>query len=82
MLPALQKLYMPVPEPGYPPSSADLVSLLTSRRLSGHHIAVEFERLSHESELRGEGTAYDDTTVPPLYLLTRLEQDFFLSRSQ
>ena len=63
VLPALQKLYIPAPRPGYTPSSADLVSLITSRRLSGHHIAVEYERLSHESELRGEGTAYDCTTT-------------------
>ena len=63
LLPALQRLYILEPGLGYTPCRAAIVSLMTSRLLSDHHIAVEYERLSNESEVRGEGTAYESTTA-------------------
>jgi hypothetical protein len=65
LLPALQKLYI-IPEPGLgnTPYSAAIVSFMTSRRrVSDHHITVEYERLRHESELRGEGRVHSTTTT-------------------
>jgi hypothetical protein len=58
VLPALHKLYIPQPEPRHAPLSEATVSFMTSRRLSGHPIAVEYERLCRISELRGTGTIY------------------------
>jgi hypothetical protein len=63
LLPDLQKLYIPEPRLGYTPYRAAIVSIVTSRRVSGHHIAVEYERLRHESGLCGEGTIYSTTTT-------------------
>jgi hypothetical protein len=52
MLPALHKLYIPRPAPFHAPFMMDVVSLITSRRLSGHFVAVEYEQ-------RGAGTVYN-----------------------
>jgi hypothetical protein len=55
VLPALQKLYVLQPEPRYSPLRDAVVSFMTSRRLSGHPITVEYERLRH---IGGTGTVY------------------------
>jgi hypothetical protein len=57
-LPALHCLYIRQPGPRYVPLGEAVVTFMTSRRLSGHPIAVEYERLSHMSELSGAGTKY------------------------
>ena len=56
VLPVLQGLYIPQPGPRHTPLREALVSFMTSRRLSGHPIAVEYEQLSHMSELSRAGT--------------------------
>jgi hypothetical protein len=45
-LSALQKLYIPQPGPRHAPLREAVVSFMISRRLSGHPIEVEYERLS------------------------------------
>ncbi|KAH9059959.1 hypothetical protein EDB87DRAFT_680655 [Lactarius vividus] len=55
MLPSLHKLYIPQPEKCHAALGEAIVSFMISRRLSGHHIAVEYERLGHINELRGTG---------------------------
>ncbi|KAH9066562.1 hypothetical protein EDB87DRAFT_436977 [Lactarius vividus] len=52
LLPALQKLYIREPGPRHVPLREAVVSLMMSRRLSGHRIEVEYERL-RVNELRG-----------------------------
>ena len=58
--PALCGLYKPQPVLCHVPSSLReaIVSFMTFRRLSGHPILVEYERLSQMSELSGAGTKY------------------------
>ncbi|KAI9443730.1 hypothetical protein BJY52DRAFT_443861 [Lactarius psammicola] len=58
VLPALHKLYIQPPGPRHAPLSDAVVSFMTSRRLSGHPIAVEYEQSCHITELRGSGTMY------------------------
>ena len=58
VLPALRGIYIPQPGPRNAPLRQALVSFMTSRRLSGHPIVVEYEQLSHMSELSGAGTKY------------------------
>ncbi|KAI9449235.1 hypothetical protein BJY52DRAFT_270560 [Lactarius psammicola] len=55
VLPALHKLYIWQPGPRYAPLREAVVSFVTSRRLSGHHIAVEYEQSCDIGELRGTG---------------------------
>ena len=59
VLPALHILYIPQPEPRHAPLPEDVASFMTSRRLSGCPIAVEYEQLCNISELHrlGAGTA-------------------------
>ena len=57
-LPALHGLYIPQPGPRDAPLREAVVSFMTSRRLSGHPIAVQYERLSQMSELSRAGTKY------------------------
>jgi hypothetical protein len=57
VLPALCKLCIREPEPRYAPLRDAVVSFMHSRRLSGHIIGVEYERL-WINELRGTGTAF------------------------
>ena len=57
VLPALCKLCLRVPQPRYAPLRDAVVSFLRSRRLSGHIIAMEYER-SWINERRGRGTAF------------------------
>jgi hypothetical protein len=56
VLPSLHKLYIPQPGPRHAPLREVVVSFMTSRRLSGHPIAVEYEQLYQISELRETGT--------------------------
>ena len=56
LLPALHKLRIRQPVPRYAPLTRFAMSLMTSRRLSGQPIAVEYERLWHISERRASGT--------------------------
>ena len=58
VIPALQKLYIPQPGPRHAPLREMVVSFMISRRLSGHPVEVEYERLCHMGELRGTGTTY------------------------
>ena len=51
VLPALYKLYIPQPGPNHAPSMEAVVSFMTSRRLSGKPIVVEYE--GHIGEKRG-----------------------------
>ncbi|KAH9068255.1 hypothetical protein EDB83DRAFT_2551502 [Lactarius deliciosus] len=55
LLPALQKLHIAQPGPRHAPLREAVVSLMTSRRLSGHSLAVEYEQLRHIGEPRGTG---------------------------
>jgi hypothetical protein len=71
VLPALHKFYIPQPGPRYAPLRKAVVSFMTSRRLSGHPIEVEYERPCHTIELRGTGTMY--AKCRHHYSLTRLE---------
>ena len=57
-LPALHGLYIPQPGPCHVPLREAVVSFMTFRRLSGHPVVVEYERLSQGSELSGAGTKY------------------------
>jgi len=78
LLPVMHKLYISQPGPRHAPLREAVVSLMTSRRkLSGHPIAVEYERLCHISELRGTGTTYVQYQH---HMLTFSQQDLFLSR--
>ncbi|KAI9450236.1 hypothetical protein BJY52DRAFT_199217 [Lactarius psammicola] len=52
VLPALHKLYIPQPWPRHASLREAVVSFMTSCRLSGHPIAVEYEQLRHIRELR------------------------------
>jgi hypothetical protein len=58
VLPTLHKLYIPQPVPRHAPLTEIVLSFMTSRRLSDHHIAVEYERSSQVSELHGAGAMY------------------------
>jgi hypothetical protein len=80
VLPALHKLYITRPEPRLTPLSKDLASFIYSRGLSGHPIAVEYERSCHTSELRETGIMCTNSSTH--YLLTRLQWDLFLGKSQ
>jgi hypothetical protein len=59
VLPFLHKLCILQPEPGYSPLREAVVSFMTSCRLSGRPITVEYDRPLHISELRGTGTVYN-----------------------
>ena len=71
VLPALQKLYMVQPETRRVPLRETVVLLIISRSLSGHPIAVEYERLCQTDELYGAGTTY--ANCHRQYLLTWLK---------
>ena len=61
VLPSLHGLYIPQPGPHHVPLREAVVSFMTSRRLSGRPIAVEYERyepLSQISELSDAGAKY------------------------
>ncbi|KAH8984731.1 hypothetical protein EDB92DRAFT_1467987 [Lactarius akahatsu] len=66
VLPAMHKLCLPQPGQRYAPLKEAVVSFVISRRLSGHHIAVEYERLSHIDELRGTGPLSQQVTIETL----------------
>ncbi len=68
VLPAIHKLCIREPEPRYAPLREAVVSFMHSRRLSGHIIGVEYERLCRVS---GTGKMYAQRYHH--YLLTRLE---------
>jgi hypothetical protein len=57
-LSALQGLYIPQPGPRHAPLREAVVSFMALRRLSGHPIGVEYERLSYINELRETGTMH------------------------
>ena len=78
VIPALQKLYIPQPGPRHAPLREMVVSFMISRRLSGHPVEVEYERLCHIGELHATGTTYAQSYHH--YSLTRLEYVLFLSR--
>ena len=59
VLPALYKLYTPQPGPREEPLREVVVSVMTSRWLSGHPIAVEYERQYDVNEDRETGAMYD-----------------------
>ena len=59
VLPSLHKLYIPQPGPCYAPLREAVVSFMVTRRLAGHPIVVEYERLRHINELPGTGTVLD-----------------------
>jgi hypothetical protein len=57
-LSALQGLYILQPGPRHAPLREAVVSFMTLRRLFGHPIEVEYERLSRNNELRETGKLY------------------------
>ena len=63
VLPALQKLYIPQAGLRHEPLRNAVRSFTTSRRLSGHPIAVEYERQCHISEPCGTGAMYTQSTI-------------------
>jgi hypothetical protein len=65
LLPALQKLYIVQPhwQPRHEPLGIMVVLFMTSRWLSGHHVAVEYVRLVSQGELHGRGTIYTRTST-------------------
>ena len=58
MLPALHKLYIPQPGPHHAVLREAVVSFMTSSRLSGHPIEVEYERPCDINEQCDTGTVY------------------------
>jgi hypothetical protein len=73
VLPALHKLYISQPMPRPMPLSNPIVSYMTSRRFSGHPIAVEYERPCGISEFCRTGALF--SKCHHQCLLTRLLQD-------
>ena len=71
-LPALHKLYIPQPGARHAPLSEAVVSFMTSRWLSGHHVVVDYERPRRISEL---GAMYDQCWRH--YSLTRSNRTSF-----
>ena len=57
MLPALHKLYIPQPGPRDVVLREAVMSFMISRRLSGHPIAVEYERSCDINEQNETGTS-------------------------
>ena len=57
-LPALHKLYLQRPGPRHAPLSRAVVLFMTTRLRSGRPIAVEYERISYNSDPRRAGTTY------------------------
>jgi hypothetical protein len=51
VLPSLHELRVSQPGPRHAPLSEAVVSFLTSRRVSGHPIVAEYERICHTSDL-------------------------------
>ncbi|KAH8994153.1 hypothetical protein EDB86DRAFT_3078357 [Lactarius hatsudake] len=66
VIPSLHALYIAQPGPRHAPLREAVVSFMTSRRLSGHHIVVEYERLSHVDELHGTGPICQQVTIQML----------------
>jgi hypothetical protein len=58
ILPALHNLYIPQPGPRHAPLRKAVVSFMISRRLSGHPLAVEYERLPTDELRREIGIMY------------------------
>ncbi|KAH9010352.1 hypothetical protein EDB83DRAFT_426935 [Lactarius deliciosus] len=73
VIPSLHTLYIAQPGPRHAPLREAVVTFMTSRRLSGHPIAVEYERLSHINELRGTGPSSQQVTIG------MLSDDIFLN---
>ena len=67
LLPVMHKLYIPQPDSRHAPLTETVVSFITSRRRSGHHVAIEYEQSSHIKELPGAGRmhaeCYHDTLL-------------------
>ena len=63
VLPAMSKLYIPQPGPRHSFLREAVVSVMVSRRLSGHPIEVEYERQCDTSEQRETGTVYHQCKV-------------------
>ena len=59
VLPALHKLYLPQPGPRHAFVREAVVSVMISRRLSGHPIEVEYEQPCNINEQCETGTVYD-----------------------
>ena len=78
VLPALRKLYISQPGPRHAPLRLAVVSLMVSRRLSGHLIEVEYER-PWINKLPEIGMTHAQRQY---HTLTCLEQDLYLSRQQ
>jgi hypothetical protein len=57
-VPTLHGLYISQPGPRHVFLREAVVSFMALRRIFGHPIAVEYEQLSHMSELSGAGTKY------------------------
>jgi hypothetical protein len=68
VLPALHKLYIPQPTPRHAPLTGAVVSFMSSRQLSGHPIAVEYERC---------GTGIFHNQYEDRNSLTHFEQGYF-----
>ncbi|KAH8984721.1 hypothetical protein EDB92DRAFT_2116998 [Lactarius akahatsu] len=66
ILPALHKLCIPQSGQHHAPLAKAVVSFMISRRLSGHHIAVEYEPLCHINELRGTEPLSQQVTIDML----------------
>ncbi|KAH9059933.1 hypothetical protein EDB87DRAFT_679476 [Lactarius vividus] len=66
VLPALHKLYVPQPGPRHAPLREAIASFMTSRRLSGRLIRVEYEPLCHLSQLHGTGPLSQQVTIEVL----------------
>ena len=65
VLPALHKLHVRQRTPCDASLREAIVALLASRRLFGHHIAVEYGNVLHSNKLRATGTvhSHDSTTA-------------------
>ncbi|KAH9059941.1 hypothetical protein EDB87DRAFT_1822416 [Lactarius vividus] len=66
VLPSLYTLYIAQPGPRHVPLRDAVVTFMISRRLSGHPVAVEYERLSHVDERRGTGPTSQQVTIETL----------------
>ena len=58
VLPAMEKLYIPQPGPRHSFLREAVVSVMVSRRLSGHPMEVEYEQPCDTNEQRETGTVY------------------------
>jgi hypothetical protein len=63
-LPALHKLHVMQPGPHFPSSGEAVLSFTTSRQLSGHPIAVGYERVWNICKLSGTGAVHSARATP------------------